>query len=516
MKRPNCALVVLVNVVLILGLAACSASEDSGSDAEFQEGGTFVVARTADIDKLDPHVATAFGTFQTLGLVYETLTDTDDQLEVVPSLAEEFEYSEDGRTLTFTLREGVTFHDGSELDSADVVASINRILDEKTGAVARTNFLSIKKVTASDPLTVTLQLSQPDATLPAALATVNAAIAPEEAIESGDIAKKPVGTGPFEFGEWKQGESVTLEAGSDYWAEGPFVDQVDFRVVPEESSILSGMQADQFQLGLLTDPQVATQVTEGSGLTLQKEPALAYHALMLNGQRSPLDKLQVRQAIACAIDRQEIIDSAALGEGEVTGPITSPSYESDPEAGLPCEPPDPETAKQLLDEAGFGDGFSLETIVMTGGYSTAVDESQSLKAQLAEIGVELQTTNLEVSVYVERWLAADFDAAVALNGGVSDPYLMYGRYFTSDGSLKGPAGLSSPELNRLLEEGREETDEPQRQEIFERFSQELLELSPWAWIFNGYEYGLVSSRVEGYKADPGGSLDSIATVRLRK
>jgi peptide/nickel transport system substrate-binding protein len=499
---------------VVLMLAACSSSDEAG--AEFREGGNFVVARTADIDKLDPHVATAFGTFHTLGIVYDTLTDLDDQLEPEPSLAESFEYSPDGRSLTFELREGVTFHDGSELDSADVVASIERILDEKTGAVARTNFLSIEKIEASDPLTVTLELSRPDSSLPTALALVNASILSTEAIEDGSVDKEPVGSGPFEFGEWKQGESVTLEANKDFWGEGPFVDSVEFRVVPEESSILSGMQANQFQLGVLTDPQVATQVADGGDLTLQRLPALDYHALMLNGRRPPLDELEVRQAIACAIDRQEVVDSAALGEGEVAGPITSPAYRSDPAAGLPCDPPDVETAKQLLEDAGHGEGFSIETMVMTGGYATAVDEGQALKSQLAEIGVGLKTTSLESSVYVERWLEADFDAAVALNSGLPDPYLTYGRYFTADGSLSGPAGLSDSDLSRLLEEGLAETDEEQRAEIYEQFSQEMLETSPWAWLFNGYNYRLVSGNVEGFEEEPSGALESIATARLRE
>ena len=504
----------LLAAAVTLTLTACSSSDEAGGD--LQEGGNFVVARTADIDKLDPHVATAFSTFQTLGLVYDNLTDLDDQLEPEPSLAESFEYSSDGRTLTFELRNGVKFHDGSELDSADVAASIERILDEKTGAVARTNFLSIDKVLAPDPLTVTLELSRPDSSLPTALTTVNAAIVPAEVIEDGSVDKEPVGSGPFEFGNWKQGESVTLEANQDFWGDGPFVDSVEFRVVPEESSILSGMQADQFQLGVLTDPQVATQVADGGDLTLQRIPSLDYHALMLNGRRPPLDKLEVRQAIACAIDRQEVVDSAALGEGEVTGPITSPAYRSDPAAGLPCDPPDAETARQLLEDAGEGDGFSLEAIVMTGGYATAVDQGQSLKSQLAEIDVNLETTSLESSVYVERWLEADFDAAVALNSGLPDPYLMYGRYFTTDGSLSGPAGLADPELSRLLEEGRAETEEGERTEIFEQLSEAMLETSPWAWLFNGYNYRLVSGSVEGFEEEPSGALDPIATVRLRE
>jgi peptide/nickel transport system substrate-binding protein len=494
-------------------VSACSSDDEGGGEAT--AGGTLIVARTADIDKLDPHVATAFGTFQTLGLVFDTLTDLDEQLVPEPGLAETFEYSDDGTSLTFQLRDGLTFHDGTDLTSSDVKASIERILNEKTAAVARTNFLSIETVETPDPRTVVLRLSRPDASLTSAFATVNAAIVPEEAVAKDTLAKKPIGSGPFEFDDWKQGESVTLTANEDYWGEGPNVDQVDFRVVPEESSILSGTQAGQFDLGLLTDPQVAVQV-EAAGLELDKTPSLAYHTLMLNGNQPPLDQLEVRQAIACAIDRSRVVEAAALGEGEVTGPFTSPAYEFEPTGGLPCDPPDLEAARRLLEDAGEQDGFTLETIVMTDGYATAVDEGQSLKSQLAEIGIDLRTTSLETSVYVERWLAADFDAAVALNGGLADPYLMYARYFTSDGNLNSVAGYSSSELDRLLERGRAETDLEERQAIFEEFSTELVEASPWVWVFNGYDYRLVGENVRGYEPDPSGALDMIADVSLAR
>jgi peptide/nickel transport system substrate-binding protein len=511
MKRRS-ALALVLGLVLVTGVAACGDSDET-EGGEPVEGGTLVVARTADIDKLDPHVATAFGTIQSLGLVYDTLTELDNELLVEPGLAESFGFSDDGETLTFELRDGVTFHDGSELDSADVKASIERILDEKTAAVTRSNLLSIEAVETPDPLTVELRLSRPDASLPYAFSLVNSAIVSEESIQADSLAKEPVGSGPFEFGEWKQGESVTINSFDDYWGQGPHVDTIEFRVVPEESSILSGTQAGQFNIGLLTDPQVAVQV-EGAGLELDKTQSLSYHTLMLNGNQPPLDKLEVRQAIACAVDRGRVVESAALGEGDVTGPITSPAYRSDPTAGLPCEPPDLDAARGLLESAGEGDGFALETIVMTDGYATSVDEGQSLKSQLAEIGVELETKSLETSVYVERWLAADFDAAVALNGGLADPYLMYARYFTSDGNLNEVAGYSSAELDQLLQEGRAETDTPQRQEIFQRFSSELLEASPWVWLFTGYDYRLVGNDVAGYEPDPSGSLDMLVDVRL--
>jgi peptide/nickel transport system substrate-binding protein len=220
----------------------------------------------------------------------------------------------------------------------------------------------------------------------------------------------------------------------------------------------------------------------------------------------------VRLAIACAIDRQEVVDTAYFGQAEVTGPITSPGFEYDPTEGLPCDPPDPEAATSLLEEAGYGDGFSLETIVMVGEYATATNIAQSVQSQLSDIGVELDLQQQQTDVYVDNWLAANYDAAVALNGGSTDPYLMYARYFTSNASLAVPAGLSDPGLDQLLRDANATTDEDERQEIFGQLQQELLRLSPWVWLQHNQSYFLLGEDIEGFEALPTESLEYLTTA----
>ncbi|MGH8915381.1 MAG: ABC transporter substrate-binding protein, partial [Acidimicrobiia bacterium] len=226
-------------------------SGDTTTAPTAEGGGTIVVGRTGDIDNLDPHLATAFQTIDALELVYDSLTELDAELNVQPGLASEWEYNDDGTELTFHLREGVTFHDGQPLTSADVVASLERILDEATGAVVRTNLLSISEIAAPDDLTVVLTLSVPDATLPAALTDLNTAILSAESIENGSAATEPNGTGPFSFVNWTQGQEVELDAFDDYWGEGPFVEGILIRVVPEEQSMLAALQAGEVHLGVM-------------------------------------------------------------------------------------------------------------------------------------------------------------------------------------------------------------------------------------------------------------------------
>jgi len=475
-------------------------------------GGTLVVGRTGDIDNLDPHLATAFQTIDALELIYDSLTELDADLNVQPGLASEWEFNSEGTELTFHLRGGVTFHDGDPLTSADVVASLERVLDEATGAVQRTNLLSIAEISAPDDLTVVLGLSVADATLPAALTDVNVAIMSDASITGGTAATEPNGTGPFSFVNWTQGQSVELAAFDDYWGDRPSVDGISIRVVPDEQSMLAALQAGEVHLGVMGNPAVIEQVSDP--LILERSTAMGYFPFFLNSERGPLQEKEVRQAISCAIDRQELIDTALLGEGVPTGPFVEGIFQTGPFDGLPCDGTDRDLARQLLADAGFADGFTIETIIITGENDAAINIGQNLQAQLAEIGVNLELQQLETNVYVDRWLAADFDSALSENGAGPDPHHTYAKYFTSQGNFVNVSKLSSPELDELFAEGQTTTDPEARVPIYQEISQILLDESPWVWLYRGYRYQVRVPELEGFVPHPTGSLKSLRDVVL--
>nr|PZN51076.1 MAG: ABC transporter substrate-binding protein [Chloroflexota bacterium] len=455
--------------------------------ASAQDGNVLVMARAADATGLDPHTQTAFASFRLLELIYEPLVTLDADLNVVPALAESWEFSEDAMTLTFHLREGVTFHDGSEMDAEDVRASFERILNEETGAAARANYLSIESIDTPDPLTVVFNLSEPDVPLLSSMATTNAAIVSADDIENGTVGTQANGTGPFVLESWTPEEQTILRANENWWGEGPFVDGIEIRIIPDETSILAALRAGTIDFALLNDPLVATLLIDDENIILNRAPAIAYHVLQLNAQREPLNILEVRQAISCAIDRQEVVDTAALGEGEVTGPLTIPAYQLPLEEFF-CYEKDLDLARELMAQAGMEDGFTLKVIAASDEPPTALAEAQSIQAQLADININVEIESLELSVYVDRWLAADFDAAVALNGGRPDPYTMYVRYWTSDGNLNKVAGYSDEKLDELMARGRVETDPEARFEIFAEFQRHLVEMAPWVWLYVSPEY----------------------------
>jgi peptide/nickel transport system substrate-binding protein len=500
-------IVVLMTALLLVALPTLAQDAPTGN--------TLVMARATDATGLDPHTQTAFASFRLLELIYESLVRTDDDLNIVPALAESWEFNEDATQLTFQLRQGVTFHDGSDVTAEDVVASFNRILDEETGASARANYTSIASMDTPDDYTVVFNLSQPDVPLLAALASTNAAIVPSEMIESGDFASSAVGTGPFMLESWTPDQTTILTANPDWWGEGPNIDGIEIRIIPDETSILAALRAGQIDFAQLNDPLVATLLDGDPTVQLNRVATLDYHVLQLRAAEAPLDILEVRQAISCAIDRQEVLDSAALGEGEVTGPMTAPAFEI-PTDELFCYTKDLDRARELMAAAGMEDGFTLPMIAANAEPPTALSEAQSIQAQLAEINITVEIESMELSVYVDRWLAGDFVSAIALNGGRTDPYSTYVRYWTATGNFVNVAGYGDEELDSLMQQGRVETDPAARFEIFKELSLQLAEKAPWIWLYTGNAYTAQQPYVSGYVGYPTGSIISLAQVSIER
>jgi len=472
------------------------------------------MAWSQDATGLDPHKQTAFSSIHLLELIYEPLVRLNSQLQIVPAIAQSWQFNADGTKLTFKLDPKAKFQNGSPVTAADVKASFERILNEATGSAVRANFLSIASIETPDDKTVVFNLSQPDVPILTAMTSINAAVLPASEITAGTVGTKAVGSGPFKLEKWVPNAKEVLSANPD-WAGGkPAIDGIEISVLPDETAILAALRAKQVDFALLNDPLVATLVPKEPTLTLTRTPVLAYHVLQLNPSRKPMTELGVRQALSCAIDRKDVLDTALIGEGQVTGPLTMPLYRTDP-SQLFCYKRDVAKAKKLLADAGHPDGFSAEVIVASGEPATAAAEAQVIQSQLAEIGVKLNIKVMELNVYVDRWLKGDFDMAVAINGGSADPYTMYNRYFTKTGNLQKVANYIDDTLDSLMQKGRVETNPANRKEIFAAFEKHLAEVSPWIWLYTSYGYTAEQKTVDGFEPTPTGSLFGLARVSLK-
>lgn len=496
---------------LISGLAVATALSTAAFAAPV-EAATLRMAWSQDATGLDPHTQTAFSSLRLLELIYEPLVRLDPELNVVPAIASSWEFSEDAQTLTFTLDPEATFSNGEQVTAADVKASFERILDEATAAAARSNFLSIESIDTPDEATVVFNLSTPDVPILVAMAGINAAIAPASEIEAGSVGNTALGSGPFVLDTWEPNSREVLTANPD-WAGGELgIEGINISVLPDETAILASLRAGQTDFALINDPLVATMVPNETGLELNRAPGLAYNVLQLNPNREPMDNLQVRQAMSCAIDRQAIIDTALAGEGAVTGPLTMPAFAQDP-SSLFCYEQDLDRARELMAESGV-DGFTATVIAATGEPPYAALEAQVLQAQLAEIGITLNIEMMELNVYVDTWLQGDFDMAVAQNGGRPDPYPMYNRYFTNDGNLLNVSNYVDDTLDSLMREGQAETNPERRVEIFQEFENHLVEQAPWLWLSTSFSYTAQRENVSGFVPSPTGTLFGLTEVTV--
>ena len=510
----------LIALFVVFFLSACAAIQPVAPAADSapaaaepatpKAGGVLIAARGADAKGLDPHVQTAFSSHRALEHIYEPLLRLDAGMNVAPGLAESWQWSEDGKTLTMALRQGVTFHDGTPLTSADVKFTFERLLNEETGAAARSFFTAIEAIDTPDEATVVFTLSAPNAAILAAMTNPNSGIMSRAWIEGGaDPSAVTNGTGPFKLASWEPDNIMLLDANREYWEAGlPLLDGIEFRTLPDESSILAALRSGDVDWAIINDPRVG--MTAGTtDLNVMRSPALAYHVLQLNAKRPQFEDQRVRLALSCAIDRQQVLDTASLGEGEVTSPATPPNYRA-PLDELECYTQDVERAKQLLADAGVS-GVEFTAIAAADEPPTALSEAQNIQAQLEAIGVTMNIETLELGVYVDRWLKGDFDAAIALNGGNPDPDNMFFRYWHSTGNLNGVANYSSPEIDALLEEARGTTDVATRQGLYLEIQKLLAEAAPWVWLYVGYEYRAMQPDVLGFTPLSNGS-----TVYLRE
>ncbi|SPH27333.1 Glutathione-binding protein GsiB [Ascidiaceihabitans donghaensis] len=377
-------------------LALASALGVAGFAAQAQTDIT--VALQLEPPHLDPTSAAAGAIDSVLySNVFEGLTRFMGDGSVVAGLASGWEISEDGLTYTFTLRDGVTFHDGSTMDAEDVKFSLDRARAEDSVNAQKALFAGITDVSVTDASTVVVTLSEPNGNFLFNMAWGDAVIVAPESIEG--IKQTPIGTGAFKFVSWTQGDKIELARNADYWGEAPALETATFKfisdptaafaaVMAEDVDVFSGFPAPENLPQFEADPRFQVLVGSTEGETI----------LSTNNKQPPFDNVKVREALAHAIDRQAIVDGAMFGYGTPIGTHFAPHNPAyvDLKANSSY---DPEKAKELLAEAGFADGF--ETTLHLPPPSYARRGGEIIAAQLAEVGIKAEITNVEWAQWLE-------------------------------------------------------------------------------------------------------------------
>lgn len=492
-------------VLLAAGTATPAVSQDTD---------TIVWARYGDIDTLDPHRATSTLSLQVWSLIYDTLMATDADGSPVPNLATGYEVSEDGTEYTFSLAEGVTCHDGSPLDANDVKYTVDRAFDDANPSVTQASWGPITSAEVVDPLTVRLTLETPFVALVPFLADSFSSIL----CDSNDGAEgfgttTAVGSGPWMLESWTRGDRIALSAFQNYTNHGklaenpgaPHMAGLDIITVPEPQARLAGLRTGEIHVA---EPPLddVPALQEGDEIDIIVAENTGQNVFWEFADRPPFDDVRLRQAVAHATDVETAL---VLIYGDLSipeqCPISRGVFGNDQDLCARYRPQyDPERARELLAEAGYGPDNPLETnlLVWTGGKRDRLAEV--FQAQLAEVGIaadieilDIGTMNARVRQENEK---TDGKASMdMMTWSWYDPDILYALWHTP-GAYRG---YTSPELDAMLERTRVTTGDERRAAVEDVMAYLLenaihvpLYTPGWEWVF------AVRSEVEGFKVAP--------------
>ena len=497
--------VVAAVALLTAGCSSTAASADSSSSSS-SSSKTLVFGITADPTQMVPWTSTSEQSQQVLQQIYSPLLGMNAKEEPVAGLAALPKISNGGDTYTFTLKKGVKFADGSPLTSEDVMYTFDKIMDPSSAAASASYFASVSNVTAPNPQTVVVNLKSPDASFPSGLTGINTGIVPST-VSVASLQTKPDGSGPYEFVSRVPNESLTLKRNPDYFQGKPGAAKLVFRIIPTDQSMVAALKSGAVDAAIFDSP-VTAKTAVSNKVKIDSVGSLQYHVLQLRATAPDLSNVNVRLAIQCAVSRKGVLDSAALGAGTITGPITSPQYRSNPNS-QPCPTQNLKKAKQYLAKAGKPNGFTMNLITSQGLYASAVDEAQAVQSELGQIGIKVNVESLDSNTYVQDWLNGNFDAAIAENAGNVDPNTMYARYFTSTGSFQKVAGYSSPTLDKLFAQGIATTNVASRKAIYTQISNQLVDNAAWVWLFTPKDYIALNTSVKGFQPALDANLNAL-------
>ena len=486
-------------------LAALGAATSMQARAQ-EQGGTLVFIAQPE----PPTLASYLSTSGPIGLVapkvYDGLLDYDPDLNPVGELAESFEVGEDGRTVTFNLREGVTWHDGEPFTSADVRFSVMDVL-KRVHPRGPNTFREVTSIDTPDELTAVFNLERPAPYMIRALSAYESPMVPKHLLEGRDIreadlANAPIGTGPFKFVEWKKGQYIRLDRNEDYWREGyPLLDRVVARIIPDASTRTAALESGEVQYGALgaipNVDVVRLREDEDIGVTTDGYSILNPMALIeVDVVEPPFDAVALRQAISLAIDRQFMIDNIWFGYGKPATSTMTSNYEP---LGLyaPQEAytnaPDVDAATKLLDDAGIepdGSGVRARAVLDLIPYGEEWRRAgEYLKQALGDIGIELELRYEDVPTWLKR-VYTDYDFALNVNFfyQLPDPVIGVHRQYGSDQIRQGTPFVNSSRysderIDELLAEGAVTQDADARSEIYAEVQRKLSEDLPVINLF---------------------------------
>lgn len=460
-------------------------------------GGSVVYGMTQDLASLDPHVDTDAGTRDVVFNLYEGLVKPTSDGGFIPAVASDYIISDDAKTYTFTLRDGITFHDGTPVTIEDVKYSIDRYAEIQGESSAFSSLVDSVEVQDDKTLVVNLKESYSEF-----LPMMTIAIIPQS---NEDPAGNPIGTGPFKYVSYTPGQNLELEKYDGYWQEGvPSLDSVEFKFIADVDTAFVELQAGTIDiLKYLTSAQAETL---GDDYNIVQGSMNLVHAMYLNSAYEPLSKTEVRQALCYAVDRDAINNFIFGGKSHIIGshmiPAMSKYYEPEAETVYSY---DPEKARELLADAGYADGFDLE-ITVPSSYSQHVDSAQIIADELSQVGINVTLNQVEWSTWLQDvYKGGNFQATVIGFDGTLAPSDWLKKYVTDD--AKNFMHYSNTEYDDVFNTAYTTVDDDVKVENYKKAQMILAEDAAAVYIEDPANLVAVSKKFGGYTFYPTAAED---------
>lgn len=485
-------------------LAGCGPTGSSSTTTDGSDDGakdTLIVAIPESPTYMDPMVQASIGTYRVTTQMFDRLVMMDNDMNLVPGLAESWEVIDDTTTV-FHLRQGVKFHNGEEMTSEDVKYSLERCI---ANPGVNYNYLIIESITCDDDYTVTIKTSAPFNALLYRLSLDAASIICKSADTSAEeFNKNPVGTGPFKFVSWELGGDVVLEAFEDYWGGAPAVKRVIFRTIPEALNRTIGLETGEVDLAYDLGITDLESLADNASVTTLTSPSTTVWYVGMNVQKAPFDNEKVRQAVAYALDPQGYIDLVFSGEATPANytmlPPSVDGYVSDC-SDYSCNV---EKAKELLAEAGYPDGFS--TTLWCSDTQVMRDSAVVIQEQLRQVGINAEVKTLESGQFQSETGNGAHDMFIMSKTSIDPDSMLRSMYHTE---ALGPSGnrcfWTTPEVDALIDEASTTTDTEHAMELYAEIQSKVAEAAPLVPMAVEHLNAGMQSNVKGFGLYPGKS-----------
>lgn len=504
----------LIALVLLLA-AACGGGNPAGSPPA-AAGRPLVIAWDNDPANLDPRIGNDISSGRICDLIHAGLVRVLPSGDYEGDLASSWKTPDD-RTIVFTLRDGLKFHDGRPLSSADVKFTYDSLMAPEFPSPKKSGYATVGSIETPDPKTVIFHLKEPNGGI---FDNLTLGIVPAGTDQSAYKAR-PIGAGPYRLVEILTDERVSLEAFDGYHKGKPAIARIDFRIIPDTTTRMLELERGSVDLAINSLPLDSVSKFENDPrLRVVSEPGSRWEYLAFNLEHPKLKNVLVRRAIAHAIDRERIVRDLLRGRARLADTMFPQGHWARSE-DVEHYAYDKAEAKRLLDEAGFpdpdGDGpkSRFDLVYKTSLDMEANQRAEMIQQMLREVGIGLEIRSTEFAVFYDDIQKGNFELFALRRGGISDPDFYYTIFHSKsippNGQNRGH--YDNPAVDKLIEEGRATMDRAKRKTAYDGVQKIVSEDLPYVSLYHLDNVAVVDRKLEGLKLHPSGFIDSLASAR---